>query len=136
MPDGEPGDEEDGPEDAVDEEQLLLDHKNLYWTRLMVIKDYEAHHERKWPLGPDLVEECLSVTELELDGESHWETLFDPLKFNEDHGPLLLEQYRLNNEELATWAKKSVKLRKSIEEKAKEVTEPEPDVEVDNEQGR
>ena len=58
-----------------------------------------------------MVEECQSVTELELDGDSHWETLFDPVKFNEEHGPLLLEQYRLSNEELETWAKKCVKLR-------------------------
>ena len=53
----------------VDEEQLLLNHKNLYWTRLMVIENYEADHERKWSLGPDLVEECQAVVELPLSDE-------------------------------------------------------------------
>ena len=41
-----------------EEEQLLVDYRNLYWTRLMCIADYELDQERKWPMGPDLVEEC------------------------------------------------------------------------------
>ena len=30
--------------------------------------------------------------------------LFDPLKFNENHGPLLIEDYKLSQEELKLWA--------------------------------
>ena len=78
----------------VDEEQLLLNHKNLYWTRLMVIENYEADHERKWPLGPDLVEECQAVVSLPLSDEVGKNLLFDPYVFNEEHGPLQVEDYR------------------------------------------
>ena len=54
------GEESGGSGDGieVDEEQLLIDYKHLYWTRLMQIENYEADEERKWPLGPDVVEEC------------------------------------------------------------------------------
>ena len=49
---------------AIDEEQLLADYKNLYWTRLMCIENYEQDQERKWPLGPDIVEECQAIANL------------------------------------------------------------------------
>ena len=41
----------------VDEDQLLADYRLLSWTRLMQIQDYESNLPRKWPLGPDVVEE-------------------------------------------------------------------------------
>ena len=49
----------------IDEEQLLLDFKNLYWTRLMSIEDFEDDKDRKWPIGPDVVEECQAVADME-----------------------------------------------------------------------
>ena len=58
VPGSESGDGSSELEDFIDEEKLLLYYKNTYWTKLMVIGDYEADHDRKWPLGPDLVEEC------------------------------------------------------------------------------
>ena len=45
----------------IDEDQLLIDYKNLYWTRLIPINPYESEVVRKWPLGPDIVEECSAV---------------------------------------------------------------------------
>ena len=45
-------------EETICEEQLLADYHRLNWTRLMVITDYETDQARKWPLGPDIVEEC------------------------------------------------------------------------------
>ena len=53
------------PRHVVDEEQLVEDYSRLFWTRLMTIEPqtawhvgYELGQERKWPLGPDIVEEC------------------------------------------------------------------------------
>ena len=60
-------DDDSGDDDdllAVDEEQLLADYKNIYWTRLMCIENYEQDQERKWPLGPDIAEECQAVANL------------------------------------------------------------------------
>ena len=61
----------------------------------MVIENYEADHERKWPLGPDIVEECQGVVELPLGNEVGKGILFDPYVFNEEHGPLRCEDNRL-----------------------------------------
>ena len=58
-----PGGDSDGDQVAR-EEQLLQDYRLLYWTRLMVIDGYEPDHDRKWPLGPDVVEECRAVDRL------------------------------------------------------------------------
>ena len=46
---------------TVDEDQVLVDFNNLYWTRLMRIENYELEQDRKWQLGPDVVEECQAV---------------------------------------------------------------------------
>ena len=106
--------------DAVAEEQLLQDYKHIYWTRLMVIGAQPHAEERKWPLGPDIVEECQAVAALPLEEENdHWAPLFEPTKFNAEHGPLKLEDYRLSADELKEWAERAVVIRASIAEKAK-----------------
>ena len=66
----------------------------------MVIENYEADQERKWPLGHDLVEECQVVASLSQDDYADKVPLFDPYVFNEEHGPLLVEEYRINQNEL------------------------------------
>ena len=70
----------------------------------MIIDGYEVGGEKKWPLGPDIIEECQAVTELQPDDQDQWKPLFDPFQFNEEHGPLTLDQYRLTTDELRTWA--------------------------------
>ena len=100
VPGSDQEDDQGGVDDEVDEEQLLLDHKNLYWTRLMIIDNYETDHDRKWPLGPDLVEECQAVVDLPLGDEFGKDPLFDPYAFNEEHAPLHVEEYRLQKSEL------------------------------------
>ena len=47
-----------------------------------------------------------------------WEPLFDPHKFNDDNGPLEIEQYRLPKDDLQIWAERCVKLRATIAGKA------------------
>ena len=66
----------------------------------MIIENYETDHERKWPLGPDLVEECKAVVAIPLSDESGKDLLFDPYVFNEEHGPLRCEDYHLKQAEL------------------------------------
>ena len=39
-------------------DQLLEDYRHLYWTCLMVVDGYEAHQDRKYAMGPNVVEEC------------------------------------------------------------------------------
>ena len=51
------GEEGSGPSLRVDGDQLLLDYKNLYWTRLMAIEVFAPGFDRKHALGPDIVDE-------------------------------------------------------------------------------
>ena len=92
----------------LDEEQLLEDYRHLYWTRLMVLEGYETGQERKWPLGPDVVEECQAVEQLPEARQHEWEPLFEPADFNEQHGPLELDRYRLTSAEMEAWAVKAI----------------------------
>ena len=61
---------------------MLLDYKNTYWSRLMVLDNYETGEQRKWPLGKDIVEEIKYVAELPEVEPLDLVPLFDPLKFN------------------------------------------------------
>ena len=72
-----------------------------------------------WPLGPDIVEECNGVSALELDNSENWSPVFEPTDFNEAHGPLKLQSYRLSTDELRDWAERTVKIRVAILERAK-----------------
>ena len=95
----------------VDEMQLLETHKNLYWSRLIAVDRYEPPQQLlrddsvyRWPLGPDVVAECSAVAELPMCGADQWAPLFEPHDFGEAHGPLLIENYQLPEEDLRTWA--------------------------------
>ena len=86
--DDQPG---DGDALQVDEAQLLDNYRNTYWTRLMVLEDYECHHDRKWPMGPDIFEECEAVSNLPAVEQDSWTPLFEPIDFNEANQPLTTE---------------------------------------------
>ena len=46
---------------------------------------------RKWLLGPDVIEECQAVANLEEVDLDQWTPLFDPVSFNEVNQPLEIE---------------------------------------------
>lgn len=50
--------EDEGDELSVDEAQLLEDYRLLNWSRLVTVGAEEPEQERKWPFGPDIVDEC------------------------------------------------------------------------------
>ena len=66
------------------------------------------------PLGPDVVEECQAVANMEAVDPDNWTPLFDPTAFNEAHQPLTIDQYRLPQEELESWSGRCVTLRARI----------------------
>jgi len=101
---GEGDRQDDGQPLQVDEGQLLEDYRHLYWTRLLVIEDYEPGQDRKWPMGPDVFEECEAVARLPAVDPDNWHPLFEPTEFTQAHQPLLVEQYRLSPADLRTWA--------------------------------
>ena len=77
----------------------------------MVIEDYEPHQDRKFPLGPDIVEECQKLAALPAVDPDTWSPLVEPTSFNEAHKPLLIEQYKISQDELKAWAERAVRIR-------------------------
>ena len=77
-----------------------------------------------WPMGPDIVEECQAVATLPAVDAESWAPLFEPADFNEAHGPLQLDDYRLSQEELRSWAERIIKIRAAIIAKAESLSEP------------
>ena len=81
-----------------------MDYKNLFWTRLMQMENYECDQIRKFALAPDLIEECQAVADLNHVNIDGWEPIFEPTDFNEQHGPLHIDSYNLAVEDMKTWA--------------------------------
>ena len=79
----------------INEDQLLADYRLLSWTRLIQTDGFEPGLERKWPMGPDIVEECQTLSEMPAVDPDGWQPIFEPTDFNNEHGPLEVEQYRL-----------------------------------------
>ena len=88
----------------MDEDLMLIAYKNLYWTRLFAADNFEAGQERKYLMGPDVYEECQAVADLPAVDIGSWVPNFEPHDFNEAHGPLEIEDYRLSPQDLRSWA--------------------------------
>ena len=83
---------------------------NTYWTRLICVQLYQHDvddpadevEERKFPLGPDVVEECQAVVDMHLldNNDQDWSPLFEPNDYNQIHGPLSIKDHQLSNEDL------------------------------------
>jgi len=80
--------------------------------------------ERKWALGPDIVEECTAVAALE--EQDAWSPLFEPNSFNEEHKPLLLADYLLSEEELEVWGESCTTIREQVAKRAARISRDEP----------
>ena len=80
----------------------------------MSVSEDQLGEERKWPLGPDIVEECQAVSNMEPVDEDRWTPLFEPTDFNNQHQPLEIENYKLSEADLKTWADRCTALRATI----------------------
>ncbi len=76
--------------------------------------------DRKYDLGPDIVEECNAVAALE--EQPDWDPLFEPTSFNENHKPLTVQGYKLAEEELEVWGETCSKIREKIMARAARVS--------------
>ena len=59
------------------------------------IESFERGEQQRWPIGPDIVEECEEVQALQIDENQAWTPLFEPERYNKDHGPLQVDDFRL-----------------------------------------
>ena len=86
-------------------------------------------------MAPDIIEELQLMAELPPADPDLWKPRFEPGAFNDAHGPLEVEAYKLSNGELKDWASRCVKLRSKIETNADRYVQRapyEPDQEVNN----
>ena len=111
----------------VDAGQVQKDYKNLYWTRMIRVENYEpvtdldiADNRYRWPLEPDILDHCNAVADLPEADPEGWEPLFQADSFVEQHDDIRVESFRLPNEDLEVWADRAVKLRAAIVARARD----------------
>ena len=61
-----------------------------------------------------------------------WAPLYEPTDFNEVHGPLTIEEYRLPEDDLKTWAERCSRIREAIVEKSRRYMDAEPEAPIIN----
>lgn len=49
----------------------------------MVLENYEPEIERKWSIGPDIIEECQAADSMPVRDPDEWEPAFDSYAFND-----------------------------------------------------
>ena len=69
----------------------------------MRVENHEYETDRKFPLGPDVFEECQAVDEMPEVDPAAWQPLFHPNRFSEERGPLKVPDFKLSEEDLDQW---------------------------------
>ena len=69
----------------MDEDTIMNEYKNMYWTKLIRVEGYLEGMDHKHPLGPDILDECRAVANLEVVDPGSWAPLFEPSDFNDMH---------------------------------------------------
>ena len=114
----------------AEEEELIDRPKNLqtkqsfnrlYWSGVVSLQLPSFNGFERRSIGPDVKQEKELYEDLELDDEDSWQFLYDPHKFNEENKPLMLDKYKLTQEQLFGFAKDLTKLRQAIDAKAMDV---------------
>ena len=69
----------------------------------MRIEDYEYEIARKFPMGPDIFEECKIVDDMPEADPDVWKPLFHPTNFAQQHGQLKFEDFKLSDQDMDRW---------------------------------
>ena len=68
--------------------------------------------------------------------EDRWTPLFEPTDFNNQHQPLEIEQYKLSEADLKSWAERCTTLRATIVERSRVYADNEPEELLQNVEAR
>lgn len=96
--------------DVIDPKQQSF--RNLYWSGIVSIQTWNPGEAERSLIGPALKVEKELYDDLEVDADDGWELLFNPIEFNNEHKPLLLENYKLSKEELHKYAAQLTQIRR------------------------
>ena len=126
--------EEEAEVDKATDEQLvglrdqtLSIYKNLSWTRIISLHDYNMDDQKSWPIGPDLSDEFDFMITIEEDELPEFKPLFNPVAFSMMNPQPNIGAYKLPEERMLQLAKNASALRSKISEKAKKIEKDQPD---------
>ena len=76
-----------------DSENTRLKYKNLYWSRLVSLQQYQPGEHNRWPMAPDVEEEqeAFKLIEEEEVPEHHF--TFDPQAFCDENSNLKIVDF-------------------------------------------
>jgi len=45
-------------------EEIMATYKNLYWTRMISISQFDEEEDKRWPMGTDITHEMIELAEI------------------------------------------------------------------------
>ena len=107
--------------DRATEEQLLELReqtkeifKNLFWTRVVAVHDYQAESQKSWPIAPDLSDEHDHMFTVAEDALPELEPYFDHAAFSKQNPQPQVAVWRLPEDRLMQLAKNVTGIRARI----------------------
>ena len=89
----------------------------LKWSRVVSLQDQHPDLRSNWQMVDDIIEQREAQMELEMPPQLQEPVLFDPKAFQDAHGELKLQDYRMNDGELEEWAMRTVHIRATIDDR-------------------
>ena len=107
-------------EDAepVQDEDIELAFKNLRWTRVIALRDFEELAPHIYKMADDILYGQQHMAAIQLEGLPQLCSFFDPIKWQEQNPHPHLCVFKLNVEQLKDWGEVATEIRKSINKKA------------------
>ena len=101
-----------------EEQDIKVAFKNLSWTRVVALKEFEEGSTRCYKLTDDILEGLKEMEEIELTDLSMLLTHFDPIRWQAQNPHPHLCVYKLNPEQLKDWGEVVTEIRQKIVKKA------------------
>ena len=78
------------------EESTLLKFANLYWTRVIQLREFVPELQESFKIGPDVAEEVDKMYRIDVETLPEWTPLFYPQSFQQEHSELRLKDWVMN----------------------------------------
>ena len=121
---------DEGPEELPEgKEDIEEAFKNLRWTRVIDLQDYEEQANHVHSMADDILYGKQQMAAIKLDGLPQLCAHFDPIKWQEQNPQPHWAVYKLNAEQIKDWGAVATTIRKNINKKAanyRYFNDPEP----------
>ena len=105
-------------EDALDEEQVMLELKHVSWTRVVALREFKDGDCRNFELAKDMIDSFHQLDEIDEEALPQLGVHFDPIKWQETNQQYHLCVYKLNEDQLKMWGEEVTEIRQKIMKKA------------------